>query len=68
MSVADPATFDPRALLATCRQRLAAFMVPRYVEVVAGFDTSAATGKIRKAVLRERGVTAATWDRRAGRT
>ena len=47
---------------------MAYFMVPRYIDIV---DTlpKTPTGKIRKFVLREKGITETTWDRvAAGRT
>lgn len=42
--------------------RVAAFMVPRYVEIVAELPKTA-TQKIQKNVLRDAGITPATWDR-----
>jgi carnitine-CoA ligase len=50
------------ALLDYCQPRMPYFAVPRYLEFV---DTLPATenGKVTKYKLRERGVTAATWDR-----
>ena len=50
------------ALLDFCQPRMPYFAVPRFVEFV---DTLPATenGKVTKYKLRERGVTAATWDR-----
>lgn len=58
------ATIDPVELVRFCEPRLPYFAIPRYVEV---FDELPLTenGKIQKFVLRERGVTAATWDREA---
>jgi crotonobetaine/carnitine-CoA ligase len=53
---------DPADLTAWCAPRLAKFAIPRYVDVVAELPLTE-NGKIRKAVLRERGVTATTWDR-----
>ena len=44
--------------------RLAPFAVPRYVEIVDSLPLTE-NGKVQKFVLRERGVTAATWDREA---
>jgi crotonobetaine/carnitine-CoA ligase len=53
---------DPAELIAWCDARMPAFMVPRYVEVL---DTLPQTPseKVRKKELRDRGITAATWDR-----
>ena len=50
---------DPAALRSWCEGRMAAFMVPRYVEVVATLPR-AGTGKVMKEELR--GVGAGTWD------
>jgi crotonobetaine/carnitine-CoA ligase len=54
----------PEELVAHCVPRLAPFAVPRYVEIVESLPLTE-NGKVRKFVLRERGVTAATWDREA---
>ncbi|SDN56358.1 crotonobetaine/carnitine-CoA ligase [Streptomyces sp. cf386] len=60
--VARPGTaLDPADLARHCAHELPAFAVPRYVEAVGSLPLTE-TGKVRKAVLRERGVTAATWD------
>lgn len=56
------ATCSPPELLDFCRERLAYFMLPRYVEFVSDFPRTR-TGKIEKAELRKRGVSAQTWDR-----
>ncbi|MGX1272877.1 AMP-binding protein [Streptomyces phaeoluteigriseus] len=45
-----------------CAKELPAFAVPRYVDVVEALPLTE-TGKVRKSVLRERGVTGETWDR-----
>ena len=52
---------DPADLAAFCAGRLARHMVPRYVDVVADLPRTP-TEKIRKDVLRDRGVTATAWD------
>lgn len=52
------------ALLDFCRPLLPYFAVPRFVEFAAQLPTNE-SGKIQKFKLRERGVTAATWDRQA---
>jgi crotonobetaine/carnitine-CoA ligase len=58
------ATVEPVELVRFCEPRLPYFAIPRYIEL---FDALPLTenGKIQKFVLRERGVTAATWDREA---
>ena len=50
---------DPAELWAWCQGRMAAFMIPRYVELVAALP-QAETGKVMKEKLR--GVAAGTWD------
>ncbi|MFC4501132.1 MULTISPECIES: AMP-binding protein [Streptomyces] len=55
---------DPAELAGHCARDLPAFAVPRYVETVRALPLTE-TGKVRKAVLRERGVSAGTWDRLA---
>lgn len=55
----DGAALDPSALRSWCDGRMAAFMVPRYVEVVAALPR-AETGKVMKEELR--GVGSGTWD------
>ena len=58
------ATLEPRELIEHCAPLLAYFAVPRYVEFVGALPLTE-NGKVRKAVLRERGITAAMWDREA---
>lgn len=53
---------DPAELARHCARELPGFAVPRYVDVVAELPLTE-TGKVRKGVLRDRGVTAVTWDR-----
>ena len=53
---------DPVALVRHCEGRLAYYAIPRFVEFVPELPTTE-SGKIRKVVLRERGVGRATWDR-----
>ena len=58
--VAAPgARLDPRELWSWCQGRIAAFMVPRYVEVVAALPR-AETGKVMKEELRALG--GGVWD------
>jgi carnitine-CoA ligase len=55
---------SPEALVRFLEPRMAHFMVPRYIMVVTELPKTP-TGKVRKHVLREAGVTARTWDRNA---
>ncbi len=50
------------ALAEFCAPRLARFALPRFIEFVAALPTTE-NGKVQKYRLRERGVTARTWDR-----
>lgn len=58
----DGATVTEEQLCAWSIERLPHFAIPRYVEFREDFPTTP-TGKVQKAVLREQGVTQATWDR-----
>lgn len=58
------ATVAPEALVRFCERRLAYFAIPRYVDVLEELPLTE-NGKVRKYLLRERGVTATTWDREA---
>jgi len=53
---------DLRDLVRHCAEELPPFAVPRYLDTVRELPLTE-TGKVRKAALRERGVTATTWDR-----
>jgi crotonobetaine/carnitine-CoA ligase len=55
---------DPAELLQFLITRMAHFMVPRYVRIVASLPKTP-TNKIQKAELRKEGITADTWDRDA---
>jgi crotonobetaine/carnitine-CoA ligase len=55
---------DPEALVRFCAERMAHFMVPRYVRVVDALPMTA-TNKVQKHLLRAEGVTADTFDREA---
>ncbi|MGH3089969.1 MAG: AMP-binding enzyme, partial [Rubrobacteraceae bacterium] len=55
---------DPAELHEYCTQRMPYFAVPRYIEYVSEIPKTA-NEKVRKNVLRERGVTPDTWDREA---
>ena len=50
------------ALSEFCRPRLASFALPRFIEFVDALPTTE-SGKVQKYRLRDRGVTATTWDR-----
>jgi len=52
------------ALAEFCRPRLAHFAVPRFIEFFDALPTTE-NGKVQKYKLRDRGVTASTWDRDA---
>jgi crotonobetaine/carnitine-CoA ligase len=56
------AALAPTELLDFCQPRMAYFAVPRYLEFVEALPMTE-SGKVTKYKLRERGVTAATWDR-----
>jgi crotonobetaine/carnitine-CoA ligase len=56
------AVIDPVELVRFCETRLPHFAVPRYVDLVDDLPRTE-NGKVRKVVLRERGVGPATWDR-----
>ena len=58
------ASFDPAALIDFLQPRMAAFMIPRYVRVVAQMPLTPSQ-KIDKHVLRTAGITPDTWDRLA---
>jgi carnitine-CoA ligase len=63
--VARPgAAIPPIELMQFCALRLPYYAVPRFVDFVAELPRTE-NGKIRKYELRERGVTASTWDREA---
>ncbi|MCY4514923.1 MAG: AMP-binding protein [Candidatus Tectomicrobia bacterium] len=55
---------QPGELLDYCQERMPYFAVPRYVEFVSDMPKTP-TEKLRKHILREAGITAATWDREA---
>ena len=59
-------TVDPAGLTEFCAERMAKHMVPRYVDVVEALPRTP-TEKVEKSRLRERGVTATTWDRSTAR-
>jgi len=53
---------SPEELINYCKERMAYFMVPRYVEFMDDFPKTP-NQKIEKYKLREKGLTAQTWDR-----
>ena len=58
------AALSEEALLRHCTAEMPYFMVPRFIEFRADLPRTP-TQKVRKVVLREEGITAATWDREA---
>lgn len=52
----------PAALSEYCNGRMPAFAIPRFMEFMTALPMTE-NGKAQKFRLRERGVTAATWDR-----
>jgi crotonobetaine/carnitine-CoA ligase len=60
----DGATVSEEALIRFCEKRMPYFSVPRFVEFASELPRTE-SGKIQKFRLRERGRTAATWDREA---
>ncbi|MCU0976601.1 MAG: AMP-binding protein, partial [Steroidobacteraceae bacterium] len=65
MAVVAPAAgqqVDPVALIEFLRTRMAYFMIPRYIRVLAELPKTP-TAKVMKAELRSQGVTPDTWDR-----
>jgi crotonobetaine/carnitine-CoA ligase len=63
--VRDRDAFDPAELIAFLAERMPRFMVPRYVDVVDDFPRVETSLRVKKTELRERGITATTWDREA---
>ena len=60
--VLHPATeITPAELIAYCAPRLPYFALPRYLELVRELPMTE-NGKVQKYKLRERGITAQTWD------
>jgi crotonobetaine/carnitine-CoA ligase len=58
------AVLDPSALIRFLQPRLANFMIPRYVRIIAALPLTP-TQKVEKHVLRREGLTPDTWDREA---
>ncbi len=57
-------SMTPQELLTFCEGRLAYYAVPRFIEFIDELPKTG-TQKIQKGVLKQRGRTAATWDREA---
>jgi carnitine-CoA ligase len=55
---------DPVSVVRFCEPLIAYFAIPRYIDVVNELPLTE-NGKVRKFVLRERGVTPTAWDREA---
>ena len=55
----------PAVLLDYCKGRMPVFAIPRFIEFLNALPMTE-NGKVQKFRLRERGVTAATWDRETG--
>ncbi|MCF2533328.1 AMP-binding protein [Yinghuangia soli] len=62
---ADGDKVDPAVLAQHLADRMPGYMVPRYIDVVEQLPRNTTSLRIQKHVLRERGVTAGTWDRAA---
>jgi carnitine-CoA ligase len=61
----DPQSFDPATLIRFLTPRMPSYMLPRYVEVVEDLPRNETSMRVRKHEIRDRGLTAATWDREA---
>ncbi len=61
----EGSALTPEALYRELSKRMPRFMIPRFIEFVDSFPKTAATGRIKKAELRERGISSKTWDREA---
>ena len=62
VSLAEGQTLDPAELIEFLRPRMAHFMIPRYVRVLADLPRTP-TQKVQKHIIRTEGVTQDTWDR-----
>ena len=63
--VAAGPPLDVAELFEHLERSMPTYMVPRYVDVVDEIPRNATTLRVQKFVLRERGVTATTWERSA---
>ncbi len=64
VSAVEGATVDPLALFEFLQQRMAHFMLPRFIRIVDELPKTP-TQKIKKHLLKEAGVTDDSWDREA---
>jgi crotonobetaine/carnitine-CoA ligase len=62
--LAEGATLDPAIVATYADNVLPRFAQPRFIDIVDGLPKTP-TAKVQKSVLRTRGITPATWDRRA---
>ncbi|MEO6972102.1 MAG: ATP-dependent acyl-CoA ligase [Rhodoferax sp.] len=62
--LADGQHVEPVSLARFCESRLPYFAIPRYIDVLSDLPRTE-NGKVQKFKLRERGVTASTWQRPA---
>lgn len=53
---------EPSTLIYFAAERMAYFMVPRYLDILSQLPMTP-TGKVKKAILRQNGITSGTWDR-----
>ena len=64
LTLKEGQSLTPDELMAHCEERMAYFMVPRYVRIMDKLPKTP-TERIQKVKLREEGVTKDTWDREA---
>ena len=64
VSLGEGHSLDPAELIGFLRERMAHFMVPRYVRVMDDLPKTP-TQKVQKHLIRSAGVTTDTWDREA---
>ncbi|MHB1777624.1 MAG: AMP-binding protein [Acidimicrobiales bacterium] len=65
VEAADPAGFDPAALVAWAAERLPRHMVPRYVHRASGLPRNETSLRVQKFKLRAAGLPPGAWDRLA---
>ncbi|HWS73633.1 MAG TPA: AMP-binding protein [Quisquiliibacterium sp.] len=64
VSLGEGSTLDPAELIGFLRDRMAHFMIPRYVRIMDELPKTP-TQKVQKHLIRKEGITADTWDREA---
>jgi len=64
LALKKDSTVGPEELIGFCEERMAYFMIPRYVRIMQDLPKTQ-TQRIQKFQLRDEGVTADTWDREA---